>query len=88
MLFKRALELDFYLYDGIISQRLIRNMKFLQLAVDESDTSLFDHALEIRLHLNDEVVKRRLIQLKERQLLADNPMPKPREEEVAAAFEN
>ena len=88
MLFKRALELEFHLYDGIISQRLIRNMKFLQLAVDESDTSLLDQALERRLHLNDEVVKRRLIQLMEKQLLADNPTPKLSEEEVAAAFEN
>jgi hypothetical protein len=88
MLFKRALELDFHLYDGITVQRLIRNMKFLQLALDKSDAALFDQALEIRLHLDDEVVKRRLIQLMEKQLLAENPTPKPSEEEVSAAFEN
>ena len=88
MLFKLALELDFHFYDGIISQRLIRNMEFLQLAEDESEASLFDQALERRLHLNDEVVKRRLIQVMEKQLLADNPTLKLSEEEVAAAFEN
>jgi len=88
MLFQRALELDLHLYDAIVYQRLIRNMMFLQLAVDKSDISLFDQALEMRLHLDDEIVKRRLIQLMEEQLLAENPTPKPSKEEVAAAFEN
>jgi hypothetical protein len=86
MLFQRALELDFHLYDTIVYQGLIRNMKFLQLALDKSDAELFDQALEMRLHLDDEVVKRRLIQLMEQQLLADNPAARPTAEEVAAAF--
>ena len=88
MLFQRALELEFHLYDAIVYQRLIRNMKFLQLGIDESDISLFDQALEMRLHLDDEVVKRRLIQLMEEQLLAENLTAKPSPEEVSAAFEN
>lgn len=88
MLFQRALELDFHLYDTIVYQRLIRNMKFLQLAEGKSDVALFDQALEMRLHLDDEVVKRRLIQLMEAQLLADNPVARPSAEDVAAALTN
>jgi hypothetical protein len=88
MLFQRALELSFHLYDTIVDQRLIRNMKFLQLGQGKSDVELFDQALEMRLHLDDEVVKRRLIQLMEAQLLADNPVAKPSAEDVAAALTN
>ncbi|MBL4679141.1 MAG: hypothetical protein JKY88_00270 [Pseudomonadales bacterium] len=88
MLFQRALELEFHLYDTIVYQQLIRNMKFLQMAVNKTDTELFDQALEMRLHLDDEVVKRRLIQLVEGQLLADNPTTKPSADKVAAAFTN
>ena len=86
MLIQRALELDFHLYDTIVYQRLIRNMKFLQLAVDKSDAELFDQALEMRLHLDDEVVKRRLIQLVEGRLLAENPIAKVSTEEVTEAL--
>jgi hypothetical protein len=88
MLFQRAIELDFHLQDTIVYQGLIRNMKFLQLALDKSDAEMFDQALDMRLHLDDEVVKRRLIQLMEQKLLADNPAAKPTAEEVAAAFAN
>ena len=90
MLLQRALELDFHLQDTIVYQRLIRNMKFLQLADDKSDDKsddeLFKQALEMRLHLDDEVIKRRLIQLVEGQLLAENPIAKPNAKELALAF--
>ncbi|MFT7243960.1 MAG: hypothetical protein ACI82A_001310 [Candidatus Azotimanducaceae bacterium] len=86
MLFQRALELGLHLRDGVVYQRLIRNMKFLQLAMDKPDAELFDQALEIRLHLDDVVVKRRLIQMMEQQLLADNLPTKPSAAEVAMAF--
>ena len=88
MLFQRALELDFHLYDTIVYQRLIRNMNFLQLGEGKSDAELFAQSLEMRLHLDDEVVKRRLIQLMEAQLLADNPAARPSEKEVASALTN
>ena len=86
MLIQRALDLDFHLYDSIVYQRLILNMKFIQLAEGKSDAELGDQAIEMRIHLDDEVVKRRLIQLMEQQLLANTPPIKPVSEKIEAAF--
>lgn len=86
MLFQRALELDLYLYDTVVYQRLLRNMSFLQLGEGMTEQEQFDQALEMRLHLGDEVVKRRLIQVMEQLLLGFNPPPAITEEDVAAEF--
>ncbi len=88
MLFQRALELDLHLYDTVVYQRLLRNMRFLQLAEDKTDQEAYEQALEMRLHLGDEVVKRRLIQVMEQLLLAANPPHEPTEKEIAAEFES
>ena len=87
MLFQRALALDLHLYDTVVYQRLLRNMKFLGLAEGKTDQELFEQALEMRLHLGDEVVKRRLIQIMEQLVLLGNPPTAPTEEEIAAEFE-
>jgi hypothetical protein len=84
MLFQRAIELELHLYDTVVYQRLLRNMRFLQLAEGKTDQELYEQALEMRLHLGDEVVKRRLIQVMEQLLLAANP-PRPITEEALAA---
>lgn len=86
MLVQGALDLEYHLYDSIVYQRLIRNMKFLQLAEGKSDAQLFKEALEMQLHLDDEVVKRRLIQMMEQRLLANNPPSKPGAAEIEAVF--
>jgi hypothetical protein len=86
MLLQRAIDLDFHLHDSIVYQRLIRNMKFIQLATGKSDAELFDQAIEMRMHLDDEVVKRRLIQLMEQRLLANAPPTKPGSEKIEVAF--
>ena len=86
MLVQRALDLDYHLHDSIVYQRLILNMKFLQLAEGKSDAELFKEALEMQLHLDDEVVKRRLIQMVEQRLLANNLPPAPDSAELEAAF--
>lgn len=86
MLFQRALELDLHLYDTVIYQRLLRNMRFLDLEAGKSDEELYEMALDMRLHLGDEVVKRRMIQVMEQLLLAANPPGTPTEEELAAEF--
>ena len=88
MLLQRALERDYHLYDTIIYQRLIRNMKFLQLANAETEGELFAEAIKMRLHLDDQVVKRRLVQLMEQQLLIDSPAAKPSVDEIKVAFIN
>ena len=87
MLLQGALDLEYHLHDSIVFQRLIRNMKFLQLAEgNKSDAQLFKQALEMQLHLDDEVVKRRLIQMMEQRLLANNPPSIPGAAEIKAAF--
>ena len=86
MLVQRALDLEFHLNDSIIYQRLIRNMKFLQLAHGKSDARLFREALAMQLHLDDAIVKRRLIQMMEKKLLMDNAPAKPTAAEIEAAF--
>ena len=88
MLLQHALDLEFHLRDSIIYQRLIRNMKFLQLGEARSDSELFEQALEMRLHLDDEVVKRRLIQMMEQRLLAKYPPSEPTAKELQAEFES
>jgi hypothetical protein len=81
MLFQRAVSLDLHLYDTVVYQRLLRNMRFLQLADGKRDEELYRQALEMRLHLGDEVVKRRLVQVMEQLLLATNP-PAPVTEDM------
>jgi hypothetical protein len=87
MLFQRAIELDLHLYDTVVYQRLLLNMRFLQLGEDKSDDELYQTALDMRLHLGDEVIKRRLIQVMEQLLLASNPPQVPAEADIAAEFE-
>lgn len=76
MLFHRAIDLELHLYDSVVYQRLLRNMRFLKLGEGKTDQELYEQALDMRLHLGDEVVKRRMIQVMEQIMLVGNP-PKP-----------
>lgn len=87
MLFQRALELELHLYDTVVYQRLLLNMRFLQMGEGKSDDELYQMALAMRLHMGDEVIKRRLIQVMEQLLLASNPPAAITEAELAAEFE-
>jgi PPIC-type PPIASE domain len=87
MLFQRAIELELYLYDTVVYQRLLLNMRFLQMGEGKSDDELYQTALDMRLHLGDEVIKRRMIQVMEQLLLANNPPQAPSEAEITAEFE-
>lgn len=87
MLFQRAISRDLHLYDTVVYQRLLRNMRFLKLDEGKTDLELYELALDMRLHLGDEVVKRRLIQVMEQLLLAANPPRQPTETDLAAEFE-
>lgn len=87
MLFQRAIELDLHLYDTVVYQRLLRNMRFLGLGEGKTDQEIYQDALAMRLHLGDEVVKRRLIQVMEQLMLQANPPLPPTEEELLAEFE-
>jgi hypothetical protein len=86
MLFARAIELDLHLYDTVVYQRLLLNMRFLQLGEGKTDDERVQQALDMRLHLGDEVVKRRLVQVMEHLLLVSDPPPQPTEADIAAEF--
>lgn len=86
MLFARAIERDVHLYDTVVYQRLLLNMRFLKLGDGKSDDELVQQALDMRLHLGDEVIKRRLVQVMEHLLLASHPPPVPTEADIAAEF--
>lgn len=88
ILFREALELRLYEIDPIVQQRLVRNMRFLQLDQGRDDETLFREALRVELHLGDEVVKRRLVQVMEELLLARQPPAEPSEQEILASFES
>ncbi len=87
MLFLEALELEIHLYDSVVQQRLIRNMRFLRMGEGKTDEQLYKDALRMELHLGDEVVKRRLIQAMEQMLLAQSPPPVVSEADILARFE-
>ncbi len=86
MLFQEALAINLHLYDNVVRQRLIRNMRFLRLGEGKSEEEMYKEALRMELHLGDEVVKRRLIQAMEQLLLAQNPQPVPDEAAITASF--
>jgi len=87
MLFARAMELKLHLYDSVVYQRLLLNMRFLHQAGDKTEDELYMQALDLRLHLSDEVIKRRMIQVMEQMLLAANPPQAPTDAEIVAEFE-
>jgi len=87
MLFARALELKLHLYDTVVYQRLVLNMRFLQQGADTAEAELYKQALDLRLHLSDEVIKRRMVQVMEQLLLAANPPHAPTEAEIVAEFD-
>jgi len=86
LLFQRALELRLHLQDGIVYDQLIRNMRFLDVDTDKSNSELFQAALDMRLHLGDEVIKRRLIDKMKQRLLTLNPPIEVEETQIAAEF--
>lgn len=86
MLFQHALDQKLHLYDSVVYQRLLRNMRFLQLGEGKADADLYQMAMDMRLHLGDEVIKRRLIQVMEEVLLAQNPPAEPSQTQIEAAF--
>lgn len=88
MLFQEALRLELHLYDSVVQQRLIKNMRFLRLGEGKTDEALYKEALRMELHLGDEVVKRRLIQAMEQLLLAQARIREPSESELQQRFES
>ena len=87
MLFQRAIAAELHLWDPVVYQRLLRNMRFLKLDEGKTDEEMWEMALEMRLHLGDEVVKRRMIQVMEQLLLAGNPPAPVTEESLQAEFD-
>ncbi|MEM1152652.1 MAG: peptidyl-prolyl cis-trans isomerase [Pseudomonadota bacterium] len=87
LLFQQALALELHLHDSVVYQRLIRNLRFLNLGEGLSEEEQYQQALELRLHLGDEVIKRRMVQVMQQLLLAYNPPPEPTSDELILEFE-
>lgn len=87
MLFHRAIDLELHLYDTVVYQRLLRNMRFLKLGEGKTDQELYEQALDMRLHLGDEVVKRRMIQVMEQIMLVSNPPEAATADQLQQEFE-
>lgn len=86
MLFQEALRMELHLFDSVVQQRLIKNMRFLRMGEGKTDDELYKQALRMELHLGDEVVKRRLIQAMEQLLLARTRVQVPSEEAIEQRF--
>ncbi|MCX2981715.1 peptidyl-prolyl cis-trans isomerase [Halieaceae bacterium IMCC14734] len=86
MLFQEAIALNLHLYDNVVRQRLIRNIRFLRLGEDKTEQEMYEDALRMELHLGDEVVKRRLIQAMEQLLLAQARLAQPSESDISERF--
>jgi len=71
ILFQEALRLGVHLYDPVIRQRLLLNIRFLQPEDERDDDRLFEEAIDLSLHLNDLVIRRRLIQVMELSIEGD-----------------
>jgi hypothetical protein len=87
LLFQQALVLELHLYDNVVRQRLIRNMRFLRMGEGKTEEEMYQDALRMELHLGDEVVKRRLIQAMEQVLLARAKLDSPDDASVRERFE-
>jgi hypothetical protein len=86
MLFQEALGMELHLYDNVVRQRLIRNVRFLRLGEGKTEEEMYADALRMELHLGDEVVKRRLIQAMEQMLLAQASLAPPDDAAIQARF--
>ncbi|MEM0955231.1 MAG: peptidyl-prolyl cis-trans isomerase [Pseudomonadota bacterium] len=86
MLFQEALRRELHRVDPIVEQRLLRNMRFLNLDRGQGDAALLQTAWRMDLHLGDEVIRRRLVQLMEQLLLAVSPPAPVTEAALRARF--
>lgn len=80
LLLQVAVSREFYRYDPVVRQRLLRDMRFMGESGDEQQ--LFEEALERELHLNDEVVRRRMIQVLEEVVVREHLHSEPAKEEL------
>ena len=86
LLFREALHTNLHLRDGVVEQRIIRNMRFLDPATEQTPAELLEAGLALNMHLTDEVIRRRLVQVMSQFLIASEGLPPPSDAEVAAAF--
>lgn len=86
LLFREALARNLHRRDGVVEQRIIRNMRFLNPNTRENEQHLLAKGFALNMHLTDEVVRRRLIQVMTQFLIAGAGLSQPTVEEVEAAF--
>lgn len=84
LLYREALRRGLDRSDGVVRQRLIRNMRFLEPENSADDETLYRQALDLGLEREDIVVRRRMVERVRRLLIAETPIPRPDARELAA----
>ena len=87
LLFREALQRGLQYRDVAIEQRIIRNMRFLNVDTQADDATLIEQGYALRLELTDEVIRRRLVQIMERLIVATARIGSPTPDEVAARYQ-
>jgi len=82
VLFRTALHLRLHESDGVVSRRLVQNMRFLGADPHASDTDLRRQAFTLGMEQSDVVVRRRLVERMEEWLRAEVDRDPPNERAV------
>ena len=86
ILFRTALADRHHLYDPVVRERLVRNMRFLEESGELDEGALLDRALELGLEREDLVVRRRLAERMRRLLSASGAGRPPSSSEIRAYY--
>lgn len=87
LLFREALQRGLHYRDVAIEQRIIRNMRFLNVDTLADDATLIEQGYALRLQLTDEVIRRRLVQIMERLIVATARIGSPTPDEIVARYQ-
>lgn len=87
ILLQEAIRRGWHLSDGVVRERLIRDMRFLDPDSQDSDERLINTAIELELHENDLVARRRLIQRMEMWAVAPIREQRPNEATLQALYQ-
>lgn len=85
ILLQEAIRLDLHLFDTVVQQRLLRDMRFM--GEEGSDADMLQQAYAMQLHINDEVARRRLVQAMESILRASGEQEMPDDSALLALYE-
>lgn len=86
ILYLEAFKREFYLTDGVIRTRLIRDMRFLDEESEANGDELVEMAIGMNMHENDLVIRGLMIQLMQETAFNDLDELAPTEDELQALY--